>query len=253
MTEGPYGINTIITGDAFALAELLPDESVNLILADPVYWELGQYAWLVKLAERVLVPGGNLVAQTGNEYTFKALQVMADTSDLVMRPLLIETFSGGGFQAWNTRAIYGCHPYVWMTKGSEITRESWVSTCVRGGGRDKSLHEWGDTPHAFLRWIQSMTVPDDVVLDPFCGSGTVPAACKSLGRFFIAFEIDPTTAEVARARVRQTQPPLFVLEKQQEMKLFSTELEIADADDEDFKDTDYLDDTPPWEIKDDTI
>jgi len=36
-----------------------------------------------------------------------------------------------------------------------------------------------------------------------------------LGRNYIAFEIDPATADLARERVRNTQPPLFVPEPEQ--------------------------------------
>jgi len=62
--------------------------------------------------------------------------------------------------------------------------------------------------------------PGDIVVDPFVGSGSVAMAAKMLGRRYLAFEIDPDMAETARERVRNTQPPLFVLEpEQQEMGL----------------------------------
>jgi DNA modification methylase len=46
------------------------------------------------------------------------------------------------------------------------------------------------------------------VFDPFTGGGTVPAVCKMLNRQYLAFEINSKTAELARERVRITQPPL---------------------------------------------
>ena len=48
------------------------------------------------------------------------------------------------------------------------------------------------------RFIRQYTNPGDLVLDPFCGVGTVGVVCKTLRRRFIGFEIDP--AEAARAR-----------------------------------------------------
>jgi len=60
-----------------------------------------------------------------------------------------------------------------------------------------------------------------VVFDPYCGSAPVAVAAKYLGRNYIAFEIDEQTADNARERVRNTQPPLFVLEPEQ------MELELA--------------------------
>lgn len=56
-----------------------------------------------------------------------------------------------------------------------------------------------------VRWI---TAENEIVFDPFTGGGTVPAVCKVLGRRYLAFEIDPERAELARERVRNTQLPL---------------------------------------------
>lgn len=83
------------------------------------------------------------------------------------------------------------------------------------------------------RWSKSFTMPaisyyleafgsiGDVVVDFFMGSGTIPAVCKMLGRRYLAFEVDPVIAELARDHMRQTQPPLFTLEQpmQQPMEL----------------------------------
>jgi DNA modification methylase len=43
----------------------------------------------------------------------------------------------------------------------------------------------------------------DLVLDPFCGSGTTAVAAKQLGRRYIGIEIDPTFAQQADERVKQ--------------------------------------------------
>ena len=60
----------------------------------------------------------------------------------------------------------------------------------------------------------------EVIVDPLCGGGTTPAMCVQLRRHYLAFEIDPEVAGRARERVRNTQPPLFVMEPEQlEMKV----------------------------------
>lgn len=53
------------------------------------------------------------------------------------------------------------------------------------------------------------------MLDWFVGAGTVAMAAKSLGRNYIAFEINPFFAQDARQRVANTQPPLFVPQPEQ--------------------------------------
>lgn len=49
--------------------------------------------------------------------------------------------------------------------------------------------------------VRDFTDPDDLILDPFAGSGTTGVACRRLGRRFIGWERDPKYAEIARSRI----------------------------------------------------
>lgn len=51
------------------------------------------------------------------------------------------------------------------------------------------------------RFILACSNPGDTVLDPYCGSGTVPAVAKRLGRQFIGIELVPEYANIAKERV----------------------------------------------------
>jgi DNA modification methylase len=50
-------------------------------------------------------------------------------------------------------------------------------------------------------FIQLHTLPGEVVLDPFMGSGTTGIAALKLGRQFIGVEIDPQWFEMAQTRI----------------------------------------------------
>ena len=52
-----------------------------------------------------------------------------------------------------------------------------------------------------LRLVEQFTDPGDVVLDPFCGSGTTGVACLRLGRRFVGVERDERYAALARERL----------------------------------------------------
>ena len=60
------------------------------------------------------------------------------------------------------------------------------------------------------RCVESVTKENNIVLDPFIGSGTTAVACKSLGRKYIGIEISPEYCDIARKRVNVTPEPLFV-------------------------------------------
>ena len=47
--------------------------------------------------------------------------------------------------------------------------------------------------------------PGDIVLDPFCGSGTTGAVATQEGRDFIGIEINPDYCEMSRQRIRESQ------------------------------------------------
>ena len=49
--------------------------------------------------------------------------------------------------------------------------------------------------------ILSCSVPGDIVLDPFVGSGSVGVACAQLGRNFFGIDLINTNVELARARM----------------------------------------------------
>ena len=52
-----------------------------------------------------------------------------------------------------------------------------------------------------LELVELFTDPGDIVLDPFCGSGTTGVACIRLGRRFIGIEKDAKYAAVAQERL----------------------------------------------------
>ena len=51
--------------------------------------------------------------------------------------------------------------------------------------------------------IETYTEEDDVVFDPFLGSGTTAEACKLTHRNFIGIEINPEYCKIAEERLAQ--------------------------------------------------
>lgn len=65
-------------------------------------------------------------------------------------------------------------------------------------------------PIALLkRIIQASSNAGDVVLDPFCGSGTTLAAAQMLGREWIGIDQNPNAIALCEKRLAKTQPALI--------------------------------------------
>ena len=89
-------------------------------------------------------------------------------------------------------------------------RSDWFLPLCTGGERLRNAHGLKlhptQKPEALLhRVLLASTAPDDVVLDPFLGTGTTAVVAKRLQRNFIGIERHPVYAEAAIGRVRAVQ------------------------------------------------
>ncbi|MFV2092765.1 MAG: site-specific DNA-methyltransferase [Hyphomicrobiales bacterium] len=90
-------------------------------------------------------------------------------------------------------------------------RSDWVLPICSGGERLKTragtkAHPT-QKPEALLhRVLLSSTNKDDLVLDPFFGTGTTGAVAKKLGRRWVGIERDRKYAKIAQARIAKVTP-----------------------------------------------
>lgn len=81
----------------------------------------------------------------------------------------------------------------------EWTKSVWTFPAVsaRSIGHPAPFPE--ELPH---RLIQLYTFKEDVVLDPFCGSGTACLAARKDGRYYIGYDIEPEYVKLANQRIK---------------------------------------------------
>ncbi len=90
-------------------------------------------------------------------------------------------------------------------------RSDWTLALCTGeerlkGGDGRKLHPTQKPEALLARVILAASRPDDLVLDPFCGTGTTGAVAKRLGRRFIGIERERAYAKAARARMAKVAP-----------------------------------------------
>ena len=90
-------------------------------------------------------------------------------------------------------------------------RSDWTLPLCTGEERlkdaaGKKLHPTQKPETLLARVILSSSRPDDLVLDPFCGTGTSGAVAKRLRRRFLGIERDADYAAAAERRIAATAP-----------------------------------------------
>jgi hypothetical protein len=200
--------NQIVTGD---VAKRIPDESVDLIFTDPVYDRIEDYRWLAETAIQKLMPDRSCLtfAPIGD---LPRIHLALSTYLFYRWRIVLRPLFGYGSGQWLGRFRVSTKEVLWYEKGKAklFDRLFDLQMISTFGYADFKVNGrvWQKHPNEVTRLIQALSPSGGVVLDTFTGSGTIPVACKLLGRNYIAFEIDPDTADLARDRVRNTQPPL---------------------------------------------
>ncbi len=195
----------IIIGDMDVLWKRLDNDSVDLFLTDPPYTDVDSYERLSELAAVKLRPGGLCLAYTGQYYLPRVMAAME--KHLTYWWMLALQFGG------QHRAVHARHlqnrwkPVLAFVKPPVKPAATWLSDLLDGGGRDKEHHDWGQDQSEVEYLIERLTEPGQIVVDPFCGGGTIPAAAKKLGRRWLATEVDKATALVARKRLAEMSMP----------------------------------------------
>ena len=90
-------------------------------------------------------------------------------------------------------------------------RSDWTLALCTGeerlkGANGKKLHPTQKPEALLARVILAASRPDDLVLDPFCGTGTTGAVAKRLGRRFVGIEREVGYAKAAEKRLAAVAP-----------------------------------------------
>ncbi|MBC9786560.1 site-specific DNA-methyltransferase [Heliobacterium chlorum] len=215
---GELSVDRIYNMDINVGLKLLPNNGIDLIIADPPYginYRSGSRKrkftaiqndniimadWLAD-AYRVLKDGGAL-------YCYTRWDVYAEWYHRISRHFTIKNCivwqkNGGGMG--DLRGAYSpAHEFlIFAVKGRHLLNGKRISD-VWAVPRDPAvtyIHPTQKPVKLAEMIIEKSSQPGDVVLVPFCGSGGDCVAVKQMGRRFLAFDVEEQYVVLAKKRL----------------------------------------------------
>ncbi len=187
-----------------AQGEHLAFRTVDLILTDPPYGKehLGLYIALAQFASRYLRDGGSLAVMCGQAWLPDVFLAFAGCGDLRYNWTLAYLTPGGQSpQIWPRKVNSFWKPVLWFVRSEYDGR--WLGDVAKSAtnDNDKRFHDWGQSESGMLDLLERLSLPNDLVCDPFVGGGTTAAVCKASGRRFVGFDVDEQAVERTRRRL----------------------------------------------------
>ncbi len=224
-------VEQLLLGDWLEHLPRIGSDTVDLVLTDPPYgltntatiyrahttnidphfeWDQKQdFAW-VQACFRVLKPSGVFISFYGKR-DLQSLIEAAEEAGGYLRDV-------GGWHKTNpvpqvrkVKWASALEVFVILTKGKgkhtfnyELGYAHNVITAPICAGKERTAHPAQKPLSVITPFIRYWSNEGDVVLDPFCGSGTTAVAAKALGRGFVAIERDPSYHAICIDRIMQT-------------------------------------------------
>ncbi len=209
-------------GDCLELMKKIPDKSIDMILCDPPY---GIDFRSNRRQEKYLKIKNDNSLEWLDQFIVESERVLKDDSALILFcswhhvdffKISIEKY----FKIKNILIWEKNNTGMGDLKGSFAPKYELIFFSVKGrpllrGKRDSDILRFKKTgnklhptqkPVALLEYlIKKLSDEDDLVLDPFMGSGSTGVAAIDLNRNFIGYEIEDDYFEIAKNRIKEAQ------------------------------------------------
>ncbi len=172
-------------------------KNIPMIFTDPPWKDMDAYKWLNDMAGDHLADDGILLVQCGQHYLSKVLSIMTARPYLWTLAIVYNAMGGkpmaNYISNWRPILVFG------PNKKLPISSDTYLVSNTNGS--HKKHHPWEQPTKPYRYWIARYA--PSLVVDPFCGSGTIGCVCKELGLSYIGTEISETHFKIARNRLAE--------------------------------------------------
>jgi site-specific DNA-methyltransferase (adenine-specific) len=213
--------NKVIQGDCLQVMKGIPDKSVDCIITDP------PYGMKYQSAMRTATPQFKKIENDNNidwfpEFIKECYRVLKDNSHIY---IFCNDYNISKFRDLQEQAGFkNKRTLVWVKNnhtsgdllGDYANKTEFINYAQKGrrllnGGRDTNVLNFSRVSklehptqkpvdlNEYL--IKKSTNENDIILDPFAGSGTTGVACKNLNRNYILIEKEPEYIDIINKRL----------------------------------------------------
>jgi 16S rRNA G966 N2-methylase RsmD len=189
-------------GEFRAVLEEYDDESIDHIVTDPPYDEDALSLWrqLATVAERVLKPGGLLIAYSGQFFLPDVFETLGGELEYLWQ-FVVTHEQPNYFIKHDIGIKY--KPVVVFGKPPVGRPGRQMHDVIDAGGMEKEDHEWQQSVIEASELIEGLTEPNQIVCDPMCGSGTFGVAALRSNRRAVLIDVDQEAVAKTRERVSE--------------------------------------------------
>jgi len=204
----------------------IPDNSVDLILTDPPFNVGIDYGkntndvmndsdysyWIEKRLlefERIIKNGKPIIIFTGDKKIYSILNAVKNTN-LMFHHHFFKWNKPSGQRGLSGWVLFNrTELALLLTKGKPqqnilnrkiLYSDTLIHENTKPNDKDAVNHPCRRPTKLYSHIIKGMTKKNDIILDPFLGSGTTLLACKETNRIGLGFEINPEYESIIRDR-----------------------------------------------------
>lgn len=191
----------LYNGDFYTICQNFENNSIDCIITDPPYPEeyLPLWSQLSEVACKKLKPGGFCITYSGKYHLPEVFVRLSTYLKYYWQLILLHTGQIKGVYPVKMNTTY--KPILIFYKPPRMPQNDFISDVIKGSGRKKSLDQWQQSSEELNVIINNFTNPNDLVLDPFAGTGTTLIACLQNQRRCIGIEINEEKVKLIKGRI----------------------------------------------------